>query len=79
MMNTVEDAIWQIWIWQHNNTGSFFSTIILAYCKADSGNRAKLGKVFPGLPIAMQMWHAALDNGEALFRQFNIPESRRGK
>lgn len=78
-METVEDAIWQIWVWQHSNTGSFYSQLILLFRKADASNRAKLATIWPTLPIAMAMWDAAKDNGEALFRQFNIPESRRGK
>ncbi len=78
-MDTFEDAVWQIWIWQHSNNHSFFSELLTLFRKADVSNRAKLGTVWPMLPIAMAAWDNAEENGEALFRQFNIPESRQGR
>lgn len=78
-METLEDVVWQIWIWQHQNTDSFFSIILRAFRKADASNRTKLASVWPMLPVGMALWEASKDNGEALFRQFNIPESRRGR
>ena len=69
-MNSIEDAIKELFYWQHSNTGSFYNGLCSLYRKADALNRLRLSEGFHFLALAMLMWDSAGDDGNDLFRQW---------
>lgn len=67
-----EQAVKEIWVWQYNDTGSFFSLLIFLFRKADYNNKAILRAAYPNLFQALQDWEAADDNGRDLFRKYGL-------
>lgn len=52
-------ALFEIWVWKKNNTGSFMSKLLELFCKADIGNRLKLAIVYPEMYQAYEAWYAS--------------------
>lgn len=79
-MKTLEDAVKEIWVWQYDDTNSYYTNLIRLYRRADKDNKRKLDLAYPQLGLAIQMWEMAGDNGNDLFRSFglNVPKDHCG-
>lgn len=66
-MDTYENAVRQIYHWQHNNTNSFCNGLCSLWQKADDSNKARLAHAYPNLALAMVAWDCAGNGGEDLF------------
>lgn len=73
-MMTIDDWLKQIYLWQYDNESmeSFFYHIIIAYRSADYQNKSFIAKSFPKLAIAMTLWDTSGDNGNDVFRTYEI-------
>jgi len=65
---TKEEALFEIWVWRRNNTGSFCSLLLDLMGKADRGNFLKLFMAFPELGQAYKDWYDAPSEDEFLNR-----------
>lgn len=59
MPDTLEQWAFEIWIWQHQNAGSFCSQLLSLFSKADSRNKARLAIAFPNAARAFIMWQTS--------------------
>ena len=74
-METVEDAIKEIFLWQYQSTGSFYNLLITLFRVADYENRVKLSRIWPNLAIALTLWEAAGASMEShLFKGLGIKD-----
>lgn len=71
-MKTLEDAVKEIWVWQYDDTNSYYTNLIRLYRRADKDNKRRLDLAYPQLGLAIQMWEMAGDRGNDLFRSFGL-------
>jgi hypothetical protein len=68
----LQTAVEKLYFWRHSHTGCFSERLFDLIAKADFPNRAKLALAFPCEVQAFELWQAAEDRGEALFRDFQV-------
>lgn len=58
---TRQKAIFEVWCWQHSNSGCFTQKLFDLIQKADPDNRKKLAGAFPELYEAWELWYLSPD------------------
>lgn len=72
-MDTLKSAIEELYFWQYcEPRNNFYQNLIYLYRTADVINRNKLAMVYPYLAMAMALWQSAGDNGNDLFREWEL-------
>lgn len=61
------EAVLEIYLWQYNNTYSFYNLLVLCIQKADHNNRWRIGMGFSDLVKAFEDWEAT-DHIDDLFK-----------
>jgi len=69
---TLNEAIRELYFWQHGNGDNFHSLLYTLIGKADPHNQRQLEMGFPNEVLAWQMWQNA-KNPEAFFKYHGIP------
>ena len=67
-----EQAVWEVYYWQYEPTGSFYNMLIDLYRKADGSNRYKISIAYPMIATAIDEWDESGDNGDDLFRKYKV-------
>lgn len=68
----LKSSVFQVYYWQYSNTGSFNNMLLDLMSKADFVNYAKLSSAYPELSLAFSMWKEAKDEGQELFRLYQV-------
>lgn len=71
---TRQQAIKEIYLWQYDNTRSFYNSLVTLIHRADGHNKVKLGIFFPEILSAYYEWCDSEDYGRQIFINHGLME-----